>query len=134
MAGGAAEVLLISLSCSMSLLRTHPSSLQVCCFLIFAAMGATSTASGRLEVILFLSEKRGGKSHIAIIVVSAVLEIRRFCIASRPLLPMSMQTKQDPREPILLMALKFMLHAKLCLSVTIFLSVLPSRKDRQGTV
>jgi hypothetical protein len=45
-----------------------------------------------------------------------------------------MQTKQDPREPILLMALKFMLHAKLCLSVTIFLSVLPSRKDRQGTV
>ena len=74
-------------------------------------MGATSTASGRLEVNLCLSEKRGGKSHIAIIVVSAVLEIRRFCIASRPLLPMSMQTKQDPRELVLLRALKVMLHA-----------------------
>jgi hypothetical protein len=36
-------------------------------------MGATSTASGRLEVNLFLSEKRGGKSHFGIILVSAVL-------------------------------------------------------------
>jgi len=32
-----------------------------------------------------------------------------------------MQTKQDPREPVLLMALKIILHAKLCLSVIIFL-------------
>jgi hypothetical protein len=32
-----------------------------------------------------------------------------------------MQTEQDPREPVLLMALKIMLHAKLCLSVIIFL-------------
>jgi hypothetical protein len=32
-----------------------------------------------------------------------------------------MQTKQDPREPVLLMALKIILHAKLCLSVTIFI-------------
>ena len=30
-----------------------------------------------------------------------------------------MQTKQDPREPVLLMALTIMLHAKLCLSVII---------------
>ena len=80
-------------------------------------MGATSTASGRLEVNLFLSEKRGGKSHFGIILVSAVFGILRFCIASRSLLPISMQAKQDPREPVLLMALKIILHAKLCLSM-----------------
>jgi len=34
-----------------------------------------------------------------------------------------MQTKQNPKEPVLLMALKIMLHAKLCLSVVIFLIV-----------
>jgi len=46
-----------------------------------------------------------------------------------------MQTKQDPKEPALLMALKIMLHAILCLSVIIFLiCVLASRKDMQGTV
>jgi len=32
-----------------------------------------------------------------------------------------MQTKQDPRELVLLMALRITLHAKLCLSVIIFL-------------
>jgi len=31
-----------------------------------------------------------------------------------------MQTKQDPRLPVLLVALKIMLHAKLCLPVTNF--------------
>ena len=81
-------------------------------------MGATSTASGGEP---FLSEKRGGKSHFGIILVSAVSKIWRFCIASRLLLPISMQIKQDPREPVLLMALKSMLHAKLCLSVITFL-------------
>jgi len=72
-AGGAVEVLLVSLNCPLPLLRTHPPSWLVCCFLVFAEMGATSTASGRLEVNLFLSEKRGGKSHFGIILlVSAV--------------------------------------------------------------
>jgi hypothetical protein len=75
MAGGAAEVLLVSLSCPLLLLRTHPLSLLVCCFFVFAKMGATSTASGRLEVNLFLSEKQGGKSHFGIVLVSVVLEI-----------------------------------------------------------
>ena len=37
-----------------------------------------------------------------------------------------MQTKQDPREPVLLMALNIMLHAKL--------RVLASRKNMHGTV
>ena len=71
MAGGAAEVLPVSLSCPLPLLRTRPPSLLVCCFFVFVEMGATSTASGRLEVSLFLSEKRGGKSHFGIFLVSA---------------------------------------------------------------
>jgi hypothetical protein len=33
--------------------------------------------------------------------------------------PIPMQTKQDPREPVLLMALKIMLHDKTGLSVII---------------
>ena len=74
-AGSAAEVCPISLSCPLPLLRTHPFSLLVCCFFGFAEMGATSTASGRLEVNPFLSEKRGGKSRFAIFLVSSVLGI-----------------------------------------------------------
>ena len=35
-------------------------------FLCFAAMGVTSTKSGRLEINLSLSEKRGGRSHLGI--------------------------------------------------------------------
>jgi hypothetical protein len=70
-AGGAAEVLPVSLNCSLSLRRTHPLTL-VCCFCVFAAMGVTSTKSGRLEVNLSLSGKRGGKSHLGTILLSAV--------------------------------------------------------------
>jgi len=62
-AGGAAEVLPVSLNCLLPLRRTHPPTL-VCCFCVFAAMGVTSTKSGRLEVNLSLCEKRGGKSHL----------------------------------------------------------------------
>ena len=65
-------------------------------------MGATNTASRRLEVNL----KAGWKEPLGIILVSAVSGISRFGIASRLLLSISMQTKQDPREPVLLMALK----------------------------
>ena len=68
-----------------------------------------------------LSEKRGGNSHFGTILVSAVLGILRFCIASCSLLPRSMQTKQDPREPVSLMALMIKLRAKLCLLMSIFL-------------
>jgi len=52
MAGSAAEMLLVSFSCPLPLLRTRPPSLLVCCFFVFVEMGATSTASGRLEVKL----------------------------------------------------------------------------------
>ena len=48
-AGGAAEMLPVSLNCPLPLQRTHPPTL-VCCFCVFAAMGVTSTKSGRLEV------------------------------------------------------------------------------------
>ena len=51
----------------------------------------------------------------------------------RSLLPISMETMHDPKEPILLIALKIMRHAKLCLLV-IMLRVLAPRKDVQGTV
>ena len=79
-------------------------------------MEATKTASARFEVNLIVSGKRGRKSHFGIILVSAVSKIWRFSMASHSLLPISMQTnKQGHREPVLLMALKIMLHAKLCL-------------------
>ena len=70
MAGGAVEMILVSLSqftCPLPLLRTHPPSLLVCCFLVFVEMGATSTASGQLEINLFLSEKRGGKGRATLV-------------------------------------------------------------------
>ena len=86
MAGGAAEVLLVSLNCPLPLRRIHPPTL-VCCFCVFAAMGVTSTKSGRLEVNLSLSGKRGGKSHLGTILLSAALGIWRFCMVIRSLLP-----------------------------------------------
>ena len=69
-AGGAVEVLPVSLSCPLPPLRTRPPPLLVvCCFFVFAEMvGANSTASGRRqEVNLFLFGKRVGKSHFGII-------------------------------------------------------------------
>jgi hypothetical protein len=64
-AGGwqSAGVFPVSLSCPLPLRRTHPPAV-VSCFCVFAAMGVTSTISGRLEVNLSLSGKRGGKSHL----------------------------------------------------------------------
>jgi len=84
-------------------------------------MGVTSTKSGRLEVNLSLSGKRGGKSHLGAILLSAVSGTWRFCMVICSLLPISMETMHDPKEPVLLAALKIMRHAKLCLSVIIFL-------------
>jgi len=71
-AGGAAEVLLVSLNFPLPLLRTHSPALLVCCFFVFAEMGAISTASGQLEVNLLLSVKQDGKSHFGTTLVSAV--------------------------------------------------------------
>ena len=68
MAGGAARMLPVSLSCPLPLRRTNPPAV-VCCFCVFAEIGETSTKSGRLEVNLSLSEKRGGKSHLGAILL-----------------------------------------------------------------
>ena len=103
-AGGAAEVLPVSLNFPLPLRRTHPPTL-VCCFCVLAAMGVTSTNSGWLEVNLSLSGKRGGKSHLGTILLS---EIWKFCMVIRSLLPISLETMHDPKEPILLIALKTM--------------------------
>jgi len=84
-------------------------------------MGVISTKSGRLEVNLSLSGKRGGKSHLGTIPLSAVSGIWRFCMVIRSLLPISMETLHDPKEPVMLIALKILRHAKLCLSVIMFL-------------
>ena len=84
-------------------------------------MGVTSTKSGRLEVNLSLSGKQGGKSQLRTILLSAVSEIWRFCMAIRLLLPIYLETMHDPKEPVLLIALKIMRHAMLCLSVIMFL-------------
>jgi len=53
--------------------------LAVYCFLVFTEMGATSSAGAtstagatRTGVNLFVSEKRGGKSHFGVILVSAI--------------------------------------------------------------
>jgi hypothetical protein len=72
-AGGAEDVLpVVSPICPLPHQSIHPSSLLAfCCFFVFVEMGA-NTASGRLKVNLFLSEKRGGKSHFGIILVSAI--------------------------------------------------------------
>jgi len=118
--GGAAGMLPVSINCPLPLRRTHPPTL-VCCFCVFAAMGVTSTKSGRLEVNLSLSEKRGGKSHLGTILLSAVSGIWRFCMVIRLLLPISMETMHDPKEPVFLIALRIMRHAMLCLSVIMFL-------------
>ena len=43
------------------------------------------------------------------------------CMVIRLLLPISMETTHNPKEPVLLIALKIMRHAKLCCSVILFL-------------
>jgi hypothetical protein len=48
MAGGAAEVLPVPLNCPLPLLRIHPPSMLVCCFLLLV-----STAFGRLAKLCF---------------------------------------------------------------------------------
>jgi hypothetical protein len=120
-AGGAAEVLPVSLNRPLPLRRTHPPTL-VCCFCVFAAMGVTSTKSGRLEIYLSISEKRGGKIHLRTVLLSAVSGFQRFRMVIRSLLPISLETlMHDPKEPVFLIALGIMRHAMLCLSVIMFL-------------
>ena len=93
-------------------------------------MEVTSTKSGRLEANLYLSEKRGGKSHLGTILLSAVLGTWKFCMVIRLLLPISLEIMHDPKEPVLLIALKIMQHAKLSFGDHVpYLRVLAPRKD-----
>jgi len=55
------------------------------------------------------------------ILLSAVPGIWRFCMVIRSLLPISLETTHDPKEPVFLIALRIMRHAMLCLSVITFL-------------
>ena len=122
MAGGAAEVLSVSLNCPLPLQRTHPPTL-VCCFCVFAAMGVISTKSGRLEVNLSLSGKRGWEepfrnySTFSCFRNLEILHGHPFVAAY----VYGMETTHDPKEPVLLIALRIMRHAMLCLSVIMFL-------------
>ena len=98
-------------------------------------MGVTSTKSGRLEVNLSLSKKRGGKSHLGTILIPAVLGFWRLCMVIRSLLPISLKAMHDPKEPVLLIALKIMRHAKLSFGDHVpYLHVLAPREDVKGTV
>ena len=48
----------------------------------------------------------------------------------RSLLPISMEATHDTKEPVFLIALKIMRHAKLCLSVIMFLICVCWHPDR----
>jgi hypothetical protein len=48
----------------------------------------------------------------------------------RLLLPISLEIMHDPKEPVLLIALKIMRHAKFCLSVIMFLICVCWRPER----
>jgi len=61
------------------------------------------------------------KSEVERATLVSCLRNLEVCKVSRLLLPIPMGTKQDPKEPVLLMALMIMLHAKLCLSMIIIL-------------
>ena len=74
-------------------------------------------AGGKLVFIW----EAGGKSHLGTILLSAASGIWRFCMVIRSLLPISMETMHDPKEPVILIALRIMRHAMLCLSVVMFL-------------
>ena len=69
MAGGAPSQLPLATT-------KNPPPTLVSCFCVFAAMGVTSTKFGRLEVILSLSGKRGGKSHLGTILLSAFRNLK----------------------------------------------------------
>ena len=106
-------------------------------FSCFGEVGVTNTKSGRLEVNLSLSEKRGGKSHLGTILLSAVSGIWRFCMVICSLLPISMEKTHDPKEPACFAdSLKDHAACQVVYFVDLvpYLRVLAPRKDMQGIV
>ena len=94
------EVLPVSLSFPLLFRRTHPPAV-FCCFCVFVEVGVSNTISGWLQVNLSLSGKQGGRAIWEVFLLSAVLEIWRFCMVIRSLLPISLETMHDPKEPVL---------------------------------
>ena len=68
------------------------------------------------------------------ILLLAVSEIWGFCMVIRLLLPISMETTHDPKDSVLLTALKIMRQVVSFGDHVPYLRVLASRKDVQGTV
>jgi len=89
-------------------------------FLCFCSDGSNKhkiwAAGGAKSIFIW---EAGVKSHLGTILLSAV--IWRSCMVIRSLLPVSMETTHDPKEPVLLIALKIMRYAMSCLSAIIFL-------------
>jgi len=83
----------VSPICPLPLQSIHPPPLlAVCCFLLcWDGSNQYSIWTAGCKPVLIL--KAGWKSSFGVILVSAVSE---FCIASHSLLPISMETKQDP--------------------------------------
>jgi len=72
-AGSAAEVLPLSLSCPLPILRTPPPPFAS--LLLVHGDGSKQYSIRTLEVNLFLFRKQGGKSHFGINLVSAILGV-----------------------------------------------------------
>jgi hypothetical protein len=95
----------------------------VYCFFVFAQIGATSdqyiiwTAGGNP---VFVWEE-GWEEPLWYFPSLSYFGIWGFCIASRSLLSISMERKQEPRALVLMMACMTMLHANLC-GISLFLS------------
>ena len=93
----------------------NPPPCSILLFRVFAEIGVTSTISGRVEVNLSLSEKWGGKSKLKHVYFQLIQKSGDFAWSSvRCCLYISMETTLDPKEPVLLIALKITRHAKLC--------------------
>ena len=93
-------------------------SLLILCFCSDGSNQHIIWAAGGKSVFIW---EAGWEEPLETILLSAVSVTWRFCMVIRLLLPMSMQTTHDPKEPVLLMAFKIVRHAKLCLSVIMFL-------------
>jgi hypothetical protein len=95
-AGGAAEMLPVSLSCPLPLLSTHPLPLLVCCFSVFCGDGSNQYSIRTAKTYICL--RSGWKLPLWYNSSFSCIGNMKFCIASCLLLPKSMETKQDPKS------------------------------------
>ena len=115
-------VLPVSLNCPLPLRRTHsPALFSKLLFFCFCSDGSNQHkiwAAGGESVFIWEAgweEPSGNNSTFG-----CFRNLEIFLVI-RSLLPISMETTHDPKEPVLLIAFKIMRHAKLCLSVIMFL-------------